>query len=78
MKKGYIPTNSLFRLLKSSGAKRVAISAAEEMKEILEEKGKEIALRAIQLAQHSGRNTVQGKDVRLAKDGWRFKISLWK
>lgn len=54
------------RLIRAAGGERVSRSAAEELAKILEEKGMEIAARAVQLARHAGRKTITGDDIRLA------------
>ena len=61
-----LPTATLDRVIRKAGAQRVSESAAEELAEILEEKGMEIAKEAIELTEHAGRKTVRAEDIRLA------------
>ncbi len=61
-----LPTATLDRVIRKAGAQRVSESAAEELAEILEEKGMEIAKEAIELTEHAGRKTVRDEDIRLA------------
>lgn len=62
-----IPLAPLERLLRKSGAHRVSPSAAEELRDILEERVTEIAQRAMKLAEHAGRKTITRDDIKLAK-----------
>ena len=61
-----LPTATLDRVIRKAGAQRVSESAAEELAEILEDKGMEIAKEAIELTEHAGRKTVRAEDIRLA------------
>ena len=54
------------KLLKKCGAARVSEDAKEALKEVLETYGEKIGEQAVRLAQHSGRKTVKGTDVKLA------------
>jgi histone H3/H4 len=54
------------KLLNKAGAERVSASAKEEMVEVLEEFAENIAKKAIRLAKHAGRKTVNKKDVKEA------------
>ncbi len=54
------------RLLKKAGAERVAESAKEAMKEVLEELALRLGSEAVELSKHAGRRTVMGEDVKLA------------
>jgi len=62
---------SLERLLKRAGAERVSGPAIEAMAEAVNDYGVAIARRAVELARHAGRKTVQRDDVKLAARGWR-------
>ena len=53
-----IPIAPLDRLIRKANAERVSESAAKELGVILEQLGKEIADRAIDLAKHANRATV--------------------
>jgi len=61
-----IPNSSAKKILEHFGAKRVSAEAAEEMVFILEDIANEISKKAIELAKHSGRKTVQEEDIKLA------------
>ena len=61
-----IPLAAMEKLLKKCGAARVSEEAKEAMKEVLENYGEQIGEKAIRLAQHSGRKTVKGVDIKLA------------
>ena len=54
------------RLLREAGAHRVSADAISRLNEILSNKGTEYAKRAVEIAKHSGRKTVQEADIRLA------------
>ena len=61
-----LPLAAMEKLLKKCGASRVSEDAKEAMKEILENYGEDVGARAIKLAQHSGRKTIKGSDIKLA------------
>ena len=61
-----IPLAAMEKLLKKCGAGRVSEDAKEAMKEVLENYGEKIGEQAVRLAQHSGRKTVKGVDIKLA------------
>ncbi len=54
------------KLLKKCGAPRVSEDAKGALKEVLEDFGEKIGKRAVEIALHSGRRTVQAGDVKLA------------
>ena len=62
-----IPLATLSRLMKKAGAHRVSDTAAEELRDVLEEQAYEITQRAIKLAEHAGRVTVTRDDIKLAR-----------
>lgn len=64
---GEFPASPFARILKAAGAKRVSDSAAEELAKVMEEKMLKIAEEAAALAEHAGRKTVIGEDVRMAR-----------
>ena len=64
-----LPLAAMEKILKQSGAERVSDKAKEALKNIIEDKANDIAVKAIQLAKHAGRKTVKGGDIRLASKG---------
>ena len=61
-----IPAAPVARILTRAGAKRVSAEAAKTFSEILYETGFKIAEKAVMIAKHSGRKTVQDDDIKLA------------
>lgn len=61
-----LPLAAVERIIRKAGAQRVSESAAEELIDILEESGREIASEANELAEHAGRKTVREEDIRMA------------
>ncbi|MEM0287116.1 MAG: NFYB/HAP3 family transcription factor subunit [Nitrososphaerota archaeon] len=57
---------SIYRILKKAGAERVGDDAIIEMKNALEDIGVKIGQKAAELANHAGRRTVKGADIKLA------------
>ncbi|HIP66649.1 MAG TPA: histone [Candidatus Nanopusillus sp.] len=62
-----IPVAPLYKILRKAGASRVSEEAKREFVEIIVEVAEKIAERAVELAKHAGRKTVQEEDIRLAK-----------
>jgi len=58
MNKKLLPLAAMERILKISGAERVADSAKTTLKDVLTDIAEDISTRAIKLASHSGRITV--------------------
>lgn len=67
MAKRILPLAAMESLLKiRANAPRVSNSAKEALRDILEEIGEQVGQKAVRLAQHSGRKTVKGSDIKLA------------
>lgn len=66
MTRTILPLAAMEKLLKKSGAARVSEGAKEAMREVLEDYASQLGEKAIRFAQHSGRKTVKGSDVKLA------------
>ncbi|MBD3259970.1 histone [Candidatus Woesearchaeota archaeon] len=64
--KKLLPLASMETIMRKAGAPRVSESAKAILKEVLEDIGKEMALKAVQFAKHSGRKTVKPADIKLA------------
>lgn len=61
-----MPKAPVARILFKVGAKRVSQPATDTFAEVLTQIAEDIATKAVQIAKHSGRKTVQEGDVRLA------------
>lgn len=61
-----IPLAAMEKIIKNAGADRVADDAKVALKEVIEEKAKEIAERAAKFAMHAGRKTIKSEDIKLA------------
>ena len=66
MRKNILPLAAMEKLLKKCGAARVSEDAKMAMVEAMETLGDEIGQKAVKFAQHSGRKTVKGADIKLA------------
>jgi len=67
MSRRILPLAAMEKILRKGGAGRVSEEAKEALSVILEEIGDELASKAVKLAQHTGRTTVKGADVKLAR-----------
>ena len=56
----------LHRLIKKAGPYRVSVSAADELRRVLEELALRIAREAMDYCAHAGRRTVKREDIELA------------
>ncbi len=63
---GILPLAAMEKLLKKAGASRVSEDAKKTLKEILEDYASVVCEKATKIAQHSGRKTVKGGDIKLA------------
>ena len=61
-----MPKAPVGRILFKAGAKRVSQPATDTFADVLTEIAEEIATKAVQIAKHSGRKTVQEGDIKLA------------
>jgi histone H3/H4 len=62
-----LPTATIKRLIKKGGAERVGDDAAEALAVILEEIALQMSAKAVKLASHAGRKTVNADDIRLSR-----------
>jgi len=63
-----LPKAPVERLIRKSGAARVADDASHELAQLLEKIGLEVAEKANKLAHHAGRKTVVAEDIKLAAE----------
>lgn len=61
-----LPVAPVGRIIKNAGAQRISNKARDKLAKVLEEEGERIASKAVKLAKHSGRTSVNGEDVKLA------------
>ena len=61
-----MPKAPVARILFKVGAKRVSQPATDTFAEVVAQIAEEIATKAVQIARHSGRKTVQEGDIKLA------------
>jgi len=62
-----MPLAPFERILKKAGAKRVSKSALIELSEVITDYAHDISTKAAELAEHAGRKTIIGADIKLAK-----------
>ena len=61
-----LPLAPIKRIIKEAGGRRISDEAVIELAKVLEEIGEEVAIDANKLANHAGRKTVTGADIKLA------------
>lgn len=62
----YISESTIEKLLKEAGAVRVSKEAKQEFRKYLEKAAFDVAQKAVKLAQHAKRKTVDASDIKLA------------
>ena len=62
----FLPLAAMEQLIKRYSNLRVSEEAKKELKFVLEEEAKKIALKATEMAKHAGRRTILAEDVKLA------------
>ena len=60
----HLPLLPFERIAKRAGARRISKDALEELRDIVEEYGLELAERAIKISRHANRRTVMAEDIR--------------
>ena len=66
MAKKSLPLAAMEKVLRGSGAERVADNAKVALCGVLEEIAEDISSHAIKLAAHAGRKTIKSEDIKLA------------
>ena len=64
-----LPLLPFERISKKAGAKRISKDALEELRDIMDELGSEIAEKAVKISRHANRRTVMVEDVRFVMKG---------
>jgi len=52
------------KIAKKNGVKRISHDAVEELRDVIEEKGMEIAEKSVRLSRHANRRTLMASDVK--------------
>ena len=61
-----IPKAPIAKIVQNAGAKRVSEGAVEVLVDYLFDYATKVSERAIRIAKHSGRKTIQGGDIKVA------------
>jgi len=59
-----LPLLPFERISKKAGAKRISRQALEELRDIMDEIGSDIAEKAVKISRHAGKRTVMAEDVK--------------
>ena len=62
-----IPQAATARILVDCGAKRVSSKGAAAFSELIEKCGIDLARRAVELARHAGRKTIDAEDIKMSR-----------
>lgn len=66
--KSLVPNAPVLRLMKAAGARRISEPAVQEVSMHIQNVGLEISRKAVALAKHAGRSTINSEDIRLAQN----------
>ena len=66
MPRAILPLAAMEKLLKKSGAERVADNAKVALREELEKFAEQLGEKAVRFARHSKRKTIKSEDIKLA------------
>lgn len=58
-----LPVSPFERIAKKAGVKRISKEAVEELRDLIEEIGMEMAEKATKISRHAGRRTVKREDI---------------
>lgn len=61
-----LPKAPIERIIRKAGGDRISEDAIEELRDAVEEAGKDVAREALEMADHAGRNTVKKEDIEMA------------
>ncbi|MFP4424439.1 MAG: histone [Candidatus Woesearchaeota archaeon] len=68
MRKTLLPKAPLGRVLVEKGAERVSKEGLDSFSSLVDAYAEQVASKALEIAKHCGRKTIQSKDVILAKE----------
>lgn len=58
-----LPISPFERIAKRAGVKRISKDALEELRDVIEELGMEMAEKAVKISRHAGRKTIKREDI---------------